>query len=31
MNATSAADDNVEHDPTEGSHVEHGVVEHPER
>ena len=29
MNATSAADDNVEHDPTEGSHVEHGVVEHP--
>ena len=29
MDATSGVDENVEHDPAEGSHVEHGVVEHP--
>ena len=29
MDATSSADENVDHDPTEGSHVAHGVVEHP--
>jgi hypothetical protein len=29
MDATNGVDELVEHDPTEGSHVEHGVVEHP--
>ena len=29
MDAMSVAAEKVEHDPTEGSHVEHGVVEHP--
>ena len=29
MDLTSELDENVEHDPAEGSHVEGGVVEHP--
>jgi maltose alpha-D-glucosyltransferase/alpha-amylase len=29
MDATNGVDELVEHDPTQGSHVEHGVVEHP--
>ena len=29
MDLRNRVDEPVDHDPTEGSHVEHGVVEHP--